>query len=192
MYLRSGRRCQYQSEAKKMVHRTELLFHAMKHLKSKSGQTTEEERGHYISSLLQHAKEQKMMVKDFNQHKSNGGIATAMIIDEINPSSTGKAMATEQILRVAQVRHAANAAHPIHQENAQCGAKNVTSVKTKIIVVYVVGPGTENIPKAETNTDQPIESHKAKEEAGAGIGDMHQRTQRTDPEADLPPEVPTA
>ena len=92
--------------------------------------------------------------------------------------------------RVAQVRHAANAAHLTHPENAQHGAKNVTSVEIKIILVHVVGPGTEKIPKTETNTDQPIESHKAKGEAGAGIGDMHQRTQRTD--LDPPPKVPTA
>ena len=66
----------------------------------------------------------------------------------------------------------------------KCGNKNH--------LVCVVGPGTEKIPKTETNTDQPIESHEAKGEAGAGIGDMHQRTQRTDPEVDLPPKVPTA
>ena len=91
-------------------------------------------------------------------------------------------MTTEPILRVAQVRHVANAAHLIHQENAHHRAKNGTSVETKIILVCVVGPGTEKIPKTETNTDQPIESHKAKGEAGAGVsvGDMHQRTQRTD------------
>ena len=60
-------------------------------------------------------------------------------------------MATEP--RVAQVRHAANATHLTHQENAQHGAKNVSSVETKVILVCVVGPGTEKIPKTETNTD---------------------------------------
>ena len=103
------------------------------------------------------------------------------------PSSSGKAMATEP--RVAQVRHGANAALLTHPENAQHGAKNVTSMEIKTILVHVVGPGTEKIPTTETNTDQPIESHEAKGEAGAGIGDMHQRTWRT--EVDLPPEVAT-
>ena len=54
---------------------------------------------------------------------------------------------------MAQVRHVANAAHLTHPENAQLGAKNVTTVEIKIILVCVVGPGTEKIPKTETNTD---------------------------------------
>ena len=90
--------------------------------------------------------------------------------------------------RVAQVRHTANAAHLTHPGNAKYGTKNVTSVEIKFILVCVVGPGTEKIPKTETNTDRPIESYKAT--GGVGIGDMHQRTQRT--EVDLPPKVPTA
>ena len=77
-----------------------------------------------------------------------------------------------------------------HQENAQHGATIVTSVEINIISVHVVGPGTEKIPKTETNTHQPIESHIEKGEAGAGIGDMHQRTWRTD--LDSPPKAPTA
>ena len=56
-----------------------------------------------------------MTVKDFNQHKSNGGIVTATIIDARSiPSSTGKATATEPTLRVPQVRHAVNAACLTH------------------------------------------------------------------------------
>ena len=46
-------------------------------------------------------------------------------------------MATEP--RVAQVRHAANAACLTHQENAQHGARNVTNVEIKTILVHVVG-----------------------------------------------------
>ena len=48
-------------------------------------------------------------------------------------------MATVPTLRVDKVRHAVNAAHLIHQENAQCGARNVTSVETKTTLVLVVG-----------------------------------------------------
>ena len=96
-------------------------------------------------------------------------------------------MATEP--RVAQVRHAANTAHLIHWENAQHGAK-CHKCENKIILAHVGGPGTEKIPKTETNTDWPIESHEAKGEAGAGVGDMHQRTKRTDP--DPSPEVSKA
>ena len=53
-------------------------------------------------------------------------------------SSSEKAMATEP--RVAQVRHAASATCLTHQENAQHGARNVTSVEIKTILVHVVGP----------------------------------------------------
>ena len=93
--------------------------------------------------------------------------------------------------RVAQVRHVANVDSHTHQENAEHGAKNATSVETKIILLCVVGPGTEKIPMTETNTDQTHRQSQEKGEAGAGVGDMHQRAQRTDPEVDLPPEVPT-
>ena len=47
------------------------------------------------------------------------------------------------------VRYAASVEHPTHLENAQCGARNVTSVAIKTISVHSVGlssqePGTEN------------------------------------------------
>ena len=93
--------------------------------------------------------------------------------------------------RVAQARHAANVDSHTHQENAQHGAKNATSVEIKIILLCVVGQGTEKIPKTETNIDQPIESHETEGEAGTGIGDMHQRTWRTNPEVDPTPKLPT-
>ena len=68
-------------------------------------------------------------------------------------SHTGKVTATEPILKVPKVRYAVNAAHLIHQENAQHGAKTVSNVETEIISVCVVGPGKEKIPKTETNKD---------------------------------------
>ena len=67
------------------------------------------------------------------------------------PSTSRKVMATKP--RVAQVRHVADVDSHTHQENAQHGANIVTSVEIKIILVCVVGPGTEKIPKTETNTD---------------------------------------
>ena len=70
--------------------------------------------------------------------------------------------------RVAQVRHVADVDSCTHQENVQHGANIVTGVEIKIISAHIVGPG-----------------------AGAGVGDMHQRTWRTDPEVDLPPKVLT-
>ena len=73
--------------------------------------------------------------------------------------------------RVAWVRHAADVT------SLTC-PENVTSVEMKIISVCVVGPGTEKIPKTETDTDQPIEvantpeSHEARGEAGTDVGDI--------------------
>ena len=79
------KRCQYQMEAEKMVCRTELLFHATKHFEVKKWVRSKKKREDVTyQALLQHAKEHEMMVKDFNWHKSKGGIATAMIVDEIN------------------------------------------------------------------------------------------------------------
>ena len=77
-------RCQYKTEDEKMVHRTELLFHATKHFEVKKRVRSKKKRGDVTyQALLQHAKEHEMTVKDFNQHKSNGGITTATTIDEI-------------------------------------------------------------------------------------------------------------
>ena len=67
------------------------------------------------------------------------------------PSNSRKVMATEP--RVAQVRHVADADSLTCQENAQHGASIVTGVEIKIILVCIVGPGTEKIPKTETNMD---------------------------------------
>ena len=79
-------RCQYQTKAEKVVCRTELLFHATKHFEVKKWVRLKKKKREDITyqALLQHAKEHKLMVKDFNQHISNGGIATATTIDEIN------------------------------------------------------------------------------------------------------------
>ena len=45
--------------------------------------------------------------------------------------------------RVALGRHVANVAHLTCLENAQCGARNVTSVVIKTISVHVVGPNSQ-------------------------------------------------
>ena len=91
--------------------------------------------------------------------------------------------------RAAQVTDAANVDSRICQENAQRGAKSAASAETKIISLRVVGPGTEMIP--ETEPTQSTHRVTKQGKAGAGIGDTRQRTQRTDPEVDPPPEVPT-
>ena len=67
------------------------------------------------------------------------------------PSNPRKVMAIEP--RVAWVRHAADVDSITHLENVQHGASIVTSVEIKIILVHIVGPGTEKNPKTETKTD---------------------------------------
>ena len=68
-----------------MVHRTELLFHATKHFEVKKWVRSKKRREDVTyQALLQHAKKHEMTVKDFNWHKSSGGIATATTIDKIN------------------------------------------------------------------------------------------------------------
>ena len=77
--------CQYQCEDEKMVRRTELLFHATKHFEVKKWVRSKKRREDIAyEALLPCAKEHEMMVKDFNWHKSNGGIMKAMILDEIS------------------------------------------------------------------------------------------------------------
>ena len=65
------------------------------------------------------------------------------------PSSTGKVKAIGP--RVARVRHAVNVVHLTCLENAQHGARNVTTVAIKIISVHVVGPNSQ-----EPGTESPV------------------------------------
>ena len=63
------------------------------------------------------------------------------------PSSKGKVKAKEP--RVARVRYVVSVEHLTHLENAQSGARNVTSVAIKTISVHSVGlssqePGIES------------------------------------------------
>ena len=77
--------CSYTSEEEKKKCWLELLFHATKHFEVKKwvrSQTAQKETVTF-DKLLQHAKQHEATIKDFNQHKSNGGVATATTKDEI-------------------------------------------------------------------------------------------------------------
>ena len=77
------KKCQY-TEAEKLVCRTELLFHATKHFEVKKWVRSKKRQEDIMyTALLQYTKEHEMMVKDFNHHKSNGGIAQPMTINAI-------------------------------------------------------------------------------------------------------------
>ena len=83
-------KCQY-TEAEKLVHRTELLFHATKHFEVKKWVWSKTRREDVMyTALLQYAKEHEMMVKDLNCHKSNGGIAQLTTINAIKSFKHGK------------------------------------------------------------------------------------------------------
>ena len=71
-------RCQCKTEDEKMVRWTELLFHATNHLEVKKWVRSKKKREDITyTTLLQHAKEHEMTVKDFNRqvqqwnHNSN-------------------------------------------------------------------------------------------------------------------------
>ena len=77
-------RCQYSTENKKTVCKTELLSHATKHFKVKKWVMSKKRQEEVTyKALLWYAKEYKMTVKDFNRCKFNVGVATAATIDEI-------------------------------------------------------------------------------------------------------------
>ena len=130
-------------------------------------QVEEKERGHHIhipSSTCQRTQDDS---KTSTNTSPTEELPQHQPLMRSRPSSSRKVMATEP--RVVQIRHAADVDSCTHQENAQHRPRNVTNVEIKTISVCIVSPG-----------------------AGAGIRDMDQRTQRIDPEVDLPPEVPTA
>ena len=85
--------------------------------------------------------------------------------------------------RVAWVRHVANAAHHNHLENAQHGARNVTSVEIKIILVHLVGPNKRTSWMAR---DPPVVG------AQHDIPKVRTDGPNLDPGVDPPPKVPTA
>ena len=79
---------------------------------------------------------------------------TATVVDEISSSKYRKGNGHRANFK-GHPGKTCSKSHPLRECSAW--GKNVISVETKIIVC-VVGPGTEKIPKAETNTDRPIES----------------------------------
>ena len=76
---------------RKMVCRTKLLFHVTRHFEVKKWVRSKKQREDVTyTTLLQYTKEHEMMVKDFNCHKSNGGITQPMTINVIESFKCGK------------------------------------------------------------------------------------------------------
>ena len=125
-------RCQYQTEAEKTTHRTELLFHATKHFEVKKWVRSKKREDVMYQALLQHAKEHEVRVKDFNQHKSNGGIVTATTIDEIKSFKFMKGKGHKSSFKGGQGKTCSkcSTSHPLREcpvwgKNChKCGNKN--------------------------------------------------------------------
>ena len=78
-------KCGFMTDDAKKQCWLELLFHTMKHFEVKKWvrlQTAQKETVTF-DKLPQHAKQHKATIKDFNQHKSNRGVAMATTIDKI-------------------------------------------------------------------------------------------------------------
>ena len=79
------KRCGYMSAEEKMQHQLELLFHATKHFEVKKWVRSQTALNKTVTfdKLLQHAKQHEATIKDFQWHKSNGGVVTSTTINEI-------------------------------------------------------------------------------------------------------------
>ena len=152
-------RCQYSAE-EKLVHRTELLFHATKHFKVKKWVRSKKRREDMTyQALLQYAKEHEMTVKDFNCHKSNGGITQLTTVDVIKTFKhavrkvSNPAAHIERVVRVPETaKHAVSATLLINLKTVQHLAKNAINVVLRIISVHAVDlHGAKD--KAQTSTE---------------------------------------
>ena len=79
------KRCGYTSENERKQCRLELPFHATKHFEVKKWVRSQMAQGETVTfdKLLQHAKQHDATIKDFCQHKLNGGVTMATTINEI-------------------------------------------------------------------------------------------------------------
>ena len=78
-------RCGYTSPEEKMQCQLELLFHTTKDFEVKKWVRSQTAPNKTVTfdKLLQHAKQHKATVKDFQQYKSNGGVAMSTTINKI-------------------------------------------------------------------------------------------------------------
>ena len=176
-------KCQYQNQDVKKVWQTELLFHVTKHFEVKKWVRSQDKQENFTyEKLLEHAKQHERMVKDFNWHKTNGGVAKQPLLTRSRPSNPGTRV-TATKAKVAPARHVAGVTSLTHKVNAQPRVRSVTGVGNQTISVCVVGLGTAMKPKTETTMDQairPAETPNERRETEAGSGNVTGlRNQRT-------------
>ena len=154
------KRCQYSTEAEKLVHRIELLFHVTKHFEVKKWVRSKKKREDIMyESLLQHAKEHEMRVKDFNRHKSNGGTVRATSMDEIINFKQKKGNGYRAKSSSGKPCSKYSTSHPPRECSAF--SKKYHKCELKTILAVVVGLNTraremvmvEDHPKLRAQTD---------------------------------------
>ena len=134
-------KCGYPTNEEKERCRLELLFHATKHFKVKKwvrSQTALKETVTF-NKLLQHAKQHEATIKDFHQHKSNGGVTTSTTINEIR-TFTRKGQGSRARARTrskGKICGKCGTSHPLRECPAwgkkchKCGNKNHFSMQCR-------------------------------------------------------------
>ena len=144
-----------------MVRRTELLFHATKHFEVKKWVRSKKRREDVTyQALLQYAKEHEMTVKDFNHHKSNGGIAQPTTVDAIKTfKQNGKKSSTKTSgshRTSGQSTRAVSATLRINLKTVRRLARNAINVALKTILARVAD---HHVATETTQTDGEVEHH---------------------------------
>ena len=125
-------RCGYASTEEKMRCQLELLFHVMKHFKVKKwvrSLTTLKETVTF-DKLLQHAKQHEATIKDFQWHKSNGGVVMSTTINEIRTFKRKGQGSQARTRSKGKIRGRCRMSHPPRKCPAwgkkchKCGNKN--------------------------------------------------------------------
>ena len=160
-----------------------VVFHATKHFEVKKWVRSKKGREDITyQALLQHAKDHEMMVKDFNQHKSNGGIATAMTVDEINSFKDKKGNGHRANFKDTQSKTSSkfSMSHPPRESPPR--ARNVINVEIKTTLVLVVGQSRKALRTVRDHIMAGAQQDSLKVGADGPSKDS---------EADPTPEVPT-
>ena len=129
--------------------------------KSRSGSDQKRrERMSHMQPSSSMPKSMKMTVKDFNWHKSNDGAAIATSVDEIQFSyRKGNGNGYKPKGGQGKPCRKCGQSHP-PRECPVWGQKVPQVWKQKSFYYVLQDEGHRRMPKTETNTDWPVESHK--------------------------------
>ena len=122
------------------------------------GQIEEEEWEHHISGPPPACQGAWNDCERLQLTQIKCGIATATVVDKISSFKYKKGNGYQAKGGPGKTWSKCSTSHPLRE--CPAWGKNVSSVETEIILVCVVGPDTEEIPKTGSNTNQPIERSK--------------------------------